>query len=117
MVSFLGMNGQPFYPNGRRGHPPWGIEKRLRRYLLQCGFALSNEGIENAIDDSDALRSFMGIDFIHEQVPDATTWLKFRHLLEEHDLCKVIFQAITTTLEKCGYVMMCARAGRSLRPA
>jgi IS5 family transposase len=69
---------EPYYANGRRGRPPWGIEKMLRMYLLQCGFALSDEGIEEAIDDSDALRSFMGIDFIHEPIPDATTWLKFR---------------------------------------
>jgi IS5 family transposase len=84
---------EPFYPNGRHGRPPLGIEKMLRMYLLQCGFALSDESIEDAIYDSDALRSFMGIDFIHEQVPDATTWLKFRHLLEAHNLCKVFFQA------------------------
>jgi IS5 family transposase len=96
---------EPYYPNGRRGRPPLGIEKMLRMYLLQCWFALSDEGIEDAIYDSYALRSFMRIDFIHGQVPDATTLLKFRHLLEEHDLCKVFFQAIATTLEKCGYMM------------
>jgi IS5 family transposase len=96
---------KPFYPNGQRGRPPLGIEKMLRMYLLQCWFALSDEGIEDAIYDSYALRFFMEIDFVHEQVPEATTLLKFRHLLEEHDLCKVFFQAITTTLEKCGDMM------------
>jgi IS5 family transposase len=57
----------------------------LRMYLLQCWFNLSDEGIEDAIYDSYALRSFMKINFVGEQVPDATTLLKFRHLLEEYN--------------------------------
>jgi IS5 family transposase len=82
-----------------------GIEKMLRMYLLQCWFNLSDEGIEDAIYDSHALRSFMKIDFAEEQVPDATTLLKFRHLLEKNGLGKVFFEAIRKTLEKCGYLM------------
>jgi IS5 family transposase len=77
----------------------------LRMYLLQCWFNLSDEGIEDAIYDSYALRSFMKINFVDEQVPDATTLLKFRHLLEEYNIGKVFFHAITRTLEKCGYMM------------
>jgi IS5 family transposase len=50
---------------------------------LQCWFNLSDEGIEDAIYDSYALRSFMKLNFVDEQVPDASTLLKFRHLLEE----------------------------------
>jgi IS5 family transposase len=51
------------------------------------------------------MRSFMGINFMTEQVPDATTLLKFRHLLEKHNIGKVFFQAIVDTLEKHGYMM------------
>lgn len=95
----------PHYPKGERGRPPKGIELMLRMYLLQCWFCLSDEGLEDAIYDSYAMRTFMGINFIDEQVPDATTLLKFRHLLERHDIGKVFFDAIANTLERCGYMM------------
>ena len=95
----------PYYPNGQRGRPPMGIEKMLRMYLLQCWFNLSDEGIEDAIYDSYALRSFMKINFVDEQAPDATTLLKFRHLLEKHGIAEKFFQAFNGTLEKCGYLM------------
>lgn len=96
---------EPYYPSGRRGRPPLGIEKMLRMYLLQCWFSLSDEGLEDAIYDSYAFRSFMKISFVDEQVPDATTLLKFRHLLEQHGIAKMFFQAFNGTLEKCGYLM------------
>ncbi len=96
---------EPYYPSGQRGRPPMGIEKMLRMYLLQCWFNLSDEGIEDAIYDSYALRWFMKINFVDEQVPDATTLLKFRHLLEKHGIGKGFFHAFNSTLEKCGYIM------------
>ena len=58
----------------------------LRMYMLQVWFNLSDEGIEDAIYDSYAMKKFLVIDFRKQQVPDATTLLKFRHLLEEHDI-------------------------------
>lgn len=73
---------QPLYFNGKRGRPPRGIEAMLLMYLVQALFNLSDEGVEDAIYDSYALRKFVGIDFLSEQVPDATTLLHFFHLLE-----------------------------------
>ena len=73
----------PHYPSGKRGRPPIEIETMLRMYLLQCWFNLSDEGVEDAIYDSYAMRKFMGINFFEQNVPDATTLLHFRHLLEE----------------------------------
>ena len=70
------------YPSGKRGRPPRGIETMLRMYLMQNWFNLSDAAIEDAIYDSYAMRDFMHIDFFTEQVPDSTTLLKFRHLLE-----------------------------------
>ena len=96
---------KPYYPTGERGRPPKDIEQMLRMYLLQCWFNLSDNGLEDAIYDSYALRSFMKINFATEQVPDATTLLHFRHLLEKHNIGKVFFHAIASTLEKCGYMM------------
>jgi len=52
---------KPYYDDGRRGRPPLGIEKMLRMYLLQIWFTLSDEGVEDAIYDSYAMRKFMGI--------------------------------------------------------
>jgi IS5 family transposase len=80
------------------------IEKMLRMFLLQCWFSLSDEGLEDAIYVSYAMRSFMEINFFDEQVPDATTLLKFRHLLETHNIGKVFFDAIARTLEKGGHM-------------
>lgn len=96
---------EPFYPKGNKGRPPLGIEKMLRMYLLQCWFTLSDEGIEDAIYDSYAFRTFMKINFIDEQAPDATTLLKFRHLLEEHDIAGQIFEAINKVFEEHGLIM------------
>jgi len=77
----------------------------LRMYLLQCWFNLSDEGVEDAIYDSYAMRKFMGINFLDSDVPDATTLLKFRHLLERHGLGKLFFDAINRCLEKAGRMM------------
>jgi IS5 family transposase len=96
---------EPYYPTGKRGRPPLGIEKMLRMYLLQCWFNLSDEGIEDAIYDSYAFRTFMKINFMKEQAPDATTLLNFRHLLEAHNIQKFFFTDIASTLEECGYMM------------
>ena len=95
----------PYYPAGKRGRPPRGIEVMLRMYLLQIWFNLSDEGLEDAIYDSYAMRNFVGINFLEEQVPDATTLLKFRHLLEEHNLGEAIFNDIKERLQQAGLMM------------
>lgn len=96
---------RPYYFNNRRGRPARGIETMLRMYLLQIWFNLSDEATEDAIYDSYALRKFSHIDFMSEQVPDATTLLKFRHLLEEHNIGEQIFKDITTRLDAAGLMM------------
>lgn len=84
----------PHYPAGQRGRPPIGLERMLRIYFLQQWDGLADEALEDALDDSQALRTFAGIDLGHEAVPDATTLLKFRHLLEAHALTQAIFEAV-----------------------
>ncbi len=96
---------RPFYPKGERGRPPRGIELMLRMYLLQIWFNLSDEMVEDSIYDSYAMRSFMGLNFLEEQAPDATTLLKFRHLIEKNKIGETLFHAITVTLEKNGHMM------------
>jgi IS5 family transposase len=96
---------RPFYPNGERGRPPRGIELMLRMYLLQTWFNLSDEMVEDSIYDSYAMRHFVGLDFFEEQVPDATTLLKFRHLLEKHKIGEKLFKAMNGFLEANGCMM------------
>jgi IS5 family transposase len=74
-------------------------------YLLQVWFTLSDEGVEEAIYDSYAMRKFMGIDFINEQAPDATTLLHFRRLMEENKLAERLFKALRDALERNGHIM------------
>lgn len=95
----------PYYPVGKRGRPPMGIERMLRMYLLQIWFNLSDPATEDAIYDSYAMRKFTGIDFMTENVPDETTLCKFRHLLEENGLNKLFFDAINRVMVDSGHMM------------
>lgn len=93
----------PFYPSsGGRGRPPVGLSRMLRMYIAQQCFGLSDEGIEDALYDSQAIRRFVGIDLGRESAPDATTLLNFRHLLEQHHLTESIFNAINGHLAEKG---------------
>lgn len=97
---------EPHYPkSGRVGRPPIGVQRMLRMYFLQQWYSLSDEGLEDAICDSQAMREFVGIDFAREQVPDATTLLKFRRLLEQHELTKAIFETVNAHLGERGLLM------------
>lgn len=96
---------KPYYPNGKRGRPPRGIEVMLRMYLLQIWFTLSDEAVEDAIYDIYPMRKFVGINFMEEQVPDATTLLHFRHLMEENKIAEKLFNAINGALESAGCMM------------
>lgn len=96
---------RPFYFDNRRGRKPIGIETMLRMYLMQIWFNLSDEGIEDSIYDSYAMRSFMHINFNEQQVPDATTLLKFRHMLEANRLGEQIFADVNNRLDKAGLMM------------
>ena len=104
--STLAAEVEPFYPSsGRRGRPPIGLARMLRMYVAQQCFGLSDEGIEDAIYDSQAIRRFVGIDLNREAAPDATTLLKFRRLLEEHGLQRRIFEAINAHLASKGLLL------------
>jgi IS5 family transposase len=96
---------EPFYPSGRRGRPTRGIQTMLRMYFLQIWFSLSDEMTEESIYDSHAMRKFMSVSFGDEQAPDATTLLKFRHLLEENGLCEKLFKDLNGRLESNGFLM------------
>jgi IS5 family transposase len=84
----------PFYPKPGNGRPPVGVERILRLYFLQQWFNLSDPAVEEALHDSLAMRRFVGIDLGREPVPDETIVCRFRHLLEEHDLGRQLFDEV-----------------------
>lgn len=97
---------EPHYPkSGKRGRPPIGLERMLRMYFVQQWYGLADEAVEDAVYDSQALRSFMGIDLSRASVPDATTLMGFRHLLEAHDLTKAMLVEINVMLMERGLLM------------
>lgn len=96
---------EPHYPKGSRGRPPIGIERMLRMYLVQQSQGLSDEGVEDALYEIQSIRRFVGVDLSHEQAPDATTLLRFRHLLEEHKLTQQILETINSELAEKGLMM------------
>lgn len=97
---------EPYYPkSGRRGRPPIGLERMLRMYFVQQWYGLADEAVEDAIYDSQALRNFMGIDLGRMSVPDATTLMGFRHLLEAHDLTKALLVEVNALLMEQGLLM------------
>lgn len=100
---------EPLYPkSGRVGRQPIGVPRMLRMYCLQQWYGLADEALEDALYDSQALREFVGIDLSRESVPDATTLLKFRRLLQDNDLTRALFDEINAHLAEQGLLM---RAG------
>ena len=93
---------EPVYPKPGNGRPPVGLERMLRIYFLQQWFNLSDPAVEEALYESLSMRGFAGIDLGREPVPDETTVCRFRHLLEQHDLGRAIFEQVHTHLEARG---------------
>ena len=85
---------EPHYPKAGNGRPPVGLERMLRMYLVANWFNLGDEACEDALYDIPAFRDFCRIDLGHERVPDATTLLNFRHLLEKHQIGAALFAKV-----------------------
>jgi IS5 family transposase len=91
---------EPHYPKAGAGRHPLGLEKMLRIYFVQQWFDLSDPAAEDAIYDSESIRRFVGVELGEDTVPDETTILRFRHLLEKHDLTAAIFEEVRGLLEE-----------------
>lgn len=99
---------EPYYPKTGpqlRGRPPIGLERMLRMYCIQQWYGLADEAVEDAVYDSQALSGFMGIDLSHESVPDSTTLMGFRHLLEANDLTRAMLVEVNALLLEQGLLM------------
>jgi IS5 family transposase len=77
----------------------------LRIHLLQHWFTLSDPGVEDALYESPVLRRFVGIDLGREPVPDETTVMRFRHLLERHGLGRQLFETVNQVLREKGLLL------------
>lgn len=89
---------EPHYPRATVGRPPHALETMLRIYFLQQWFDLSDPAAEDAIYDSESMRRFARVELGDDAVPDETTILRFRHLLEQHKLTASMFEAVNGLL-------------------
>ena len=97
---------EPHYPkSGKRGRPPIGIERMLRMYFIQQWYGLADVAVEDAIYDSQALRNFCAIDLAVSNVPDSTTLMDFRHLLEKNALPQAMLKEVNELLKERGLLM------------
>ena len=96
---------EPYYYHNQRGRKAKGIETMFRMYLLQTWYNLSDEALEDAIYDSYAMRKFMHLDFLEEDVPDATTLCKFRKIIVQNGLAQRYFEAVKSFMEEHGRMM------------
>lgn len=96
----------PHYPRATgRGRPPMPLQQMLRIYFLQHWFNLSDPGAEEALYDSEAMRRFVGVELGDDALPDETTILHFRHLLEAHHLTEAMFALVRDLLDTKGLLM------------
>ena len=93
---------EPHYPKAGNGRRPVGLAIMLRTYFMQQWFNLSDPGVEEAFYESATLRRFAGVDLRVAPAPDETTVLRFRHLLEKHDLGGAMLDAVNLHLAAKG---------------
>jgi transposase, IS5 family len=99
---------EPHYPKGENGRPPFGIATMLRLHFMQQWFGLSDQGMEEALHEVPMYRAFAGLDAGMTRLPDETTILRFRHLLEKHQLAAPMLALINELLRSKGLML---RAG------
>jgi IS5 family transposase len=92
-------------PQRGEGQTTIGLERMLRIYFLQQWYGLADEALEDALYDSQALRAFAGIDLSAQGVPDATTLLGFRHLLEANNLTQALLAEVNAMLSERGVLL------------
>ena len=94
-------------PQGKRGRPPFAVSTMLRIHFMQQWFGLSDPAMEEALHDTPMFRNFAQLDWT-QRLPDETTILRFRHLLEEHKLADQMLSVVNDMLGAKGLLL---RAG------
>ena len=98
----------PFAPEGKKGRPPFAVGRMLRIHFMQQWFGLSDPAMEEALHDTPLYREFAGLDNWTSRLPDESTILRFRHLLEQHKLAEQMLALINDMLRSKGLML---RAG------
>ena len=101
----LSLIGRYYPKSGRRGRQPMPLERMLRIYFMQQWYGLSDPGMEDALLEIESMRRFAGIELIDDALPDETTILNFRHLLERHELSEQILHTINEMLQSRGLLL------------
>ena len=98
---------EPHYPKvgPQGGRRPFALGVMVRIYCLQQWYNLSDPGAEEALYDIQSMRAFVGLDLGRDTIPDETTILNFRHLLERHDLTKAVFEGVAEHLAAKGELL------------
>ena len=96
---------EPVYPKGKGGRPPYPLETMLRIHFMQQWFALSDPAMEESLYDSQSMRTFAGLSLTRGSLPDETTILNFRHLLERNDLATRLLAEVNAMLGERGLLL------------
>ena len=96
---------EPHYPKTKTGRPPLGIQTMLRIDYLEQWFALSDPAMEESLHDMPVFREFIKLDGAVARLPDETTILRFRRLLEKHDLATDMLRVVNGLLQANGLLM------------
>jgi IS5 family transposase len=91
---------EPHYPKAGNGRRPMALERMVRIYFLRQWYGLSDPGMEEALYDIESVRRFAGIELGEEKIPDETTILNFRHLLEKHQLTEKLLEEVNGYLSE-----------------
>ena len=94
----------PYYPEGRTGRPPFGLQTMLRTHFMQQWFSLSDPAMEEAFFDTPLYREFAQLQEL-SRLPDESTILRFRHRLEKHKLSEQILQTVNDLLTERGLLL------------
>ena len=93
---------EPYYPKKGNGRPPMPMESMLRIYFLQQWYSLSDPAMEEALYDIESMRRFSGLELVVDALPDETTILNFRRMVEKHQLSEILFNDINAYLVERG---------------
>ena len=96
---------EPHYPVAGNGRKPYPLSTMLRIHFLQHWYGYSDPGMEEALHDIPVLRRFARLDAGVSRMPDETTILNFRHLLEAHQLAESLFQEVVALLTERGLIL------------
>jgi IS5 family transposase len=101
---------EPHYSKGKIGHPPFPIATMLRIRFMQQWFSLSDPAMEEEFQDIPLYREFAQLGNGMARLPDESTILRFRHLLEAHELAAQMFAAVNDILQANGLTLKAGSA-------